>query len=224
MLGKTVLFNPGYDHAGISTQAIVEKRIYKAAGLTRHHLGHEKFLEHVWAWKDNYVSPVTRSSPSQKLQVSVQYFRPPPTPWCIVWLGSCCFYDGWGERAVGWDIIKEFTIHLVRRLSKGVLETFCQLHEECIAPIGLLTGVWHSTPHFRTSRFVETPTSNLASCLAYWCSQTAAKVIKRRTFINVPGYDRQEKFEFGVLTSFAYPIENSGMSDYSLRLVWQFLW
>ena len=126
------------------------------------------------------------------------------------------------ERAVGWDIIKEFTIHLVQRLSKGVLETFCQLHEESIAPIGLLTGVWHSTPRFRTSRFVETPTSNLASCLAYWCSQTVAKVIERRTFINVPGYDRQEKFEFGVLTSFAYPIENSGMSDYSLRLVWQF--
>jgi valyl-tRNA synthetase len=28
--------------------------------------------------------------------------------------------------------------------------------------------------------------------------------------LNVPGYDAKEKFEFGVLTSFAYPIENSG--------------
>jgi valyl-tRNA synthetase len=57
MLGKTVLFNPGYDHAGISTQAVVEKWIYKATELTRHHLGREKFLEHVWAWKEKYASP-----------------------------------------------------------------------------------------------------------------------------------------------------------------------
>ena len=28
--------------------------------------------------------------------------------------------------------------------------------------------------------------------------------------LNVPGYDAKEKFEFGVITSFAYPIENSG--------------
>lgn len=31
-----------------------------------------------------------------------------------------------------------------------------------------------------------------------------------RTLLNVPGYDAKEKFEFGVITSFAYPIENSG--------------
>jgi valyl-tRNA synthetase len=28
--------------------------------------------------------------------------------------------------------------------------------------------------------------------------------------MNVPGYDEKERFEFGVITSFAYPIENSG--------------
>lgn len=31
-----------------------------------------------------------------------------------------------------------------------------------------------------------------------------------RALLNVPGYDAKEKFEFGVLTSFAYPIEGSG--------------
>ena len=30
-----------------------------------------------------------------------------------------------------------------------------------------------------------------------------------RTLLNVPGYDPKERFEFGVITSFAYPIENS---------------
>jgi hypothetical protein len=38
------------------------------------------------------------------------------------------------------------------------------------------------------------------------------KELTGRTFLNVPGYDEKEKFEFGVLTSFAYPIENSGRS------------
>jgi valyl-tRNA synthetase len=36
--------------------------------------------------------------------------------------------------------------------------------------------------------------------------------LQGRTLLNVPGYDTKEKFEFGVITSFAYHIENSGMS------------
>ena len=34
--------------------------------------------------------------------------------------------------------------------------------------------------------------------------------LEGRTMLSVPGYDAKEKFEFGVITSFAYPIENSG--------------
>jgi len=52
MLRKTTLFVPGFDHAGISTQAVVEKRLYKALGQTRHDLGREKFLETVMVWKN----------------------------------------------------------------------------------------------------------------------------------------------------------------------------
>jgi len=37
------------------------------------------------------------------------------------------------------------------------------------------------------------------------------KEISGRTLLSVPGYDPEEKFEFGVLTSFGYPIENSGI-------------
>jgi valyl-tRNA synthetase len=36
------------------------------------------------------------------------------------------------------------------------------------------------------------------------------KELAGRTLLNVPGYDVKERFEFGVITSFAYPIENSG--------------
>lgn len=52
MLGKTTLFVPGFDHAGISTQAVVESRIWKLEGKTRHDYGRDAFLEKVWDWKD----------------------------------------------------------------------------------------------------------------------------------------------------------------------------
>jgi hypothetical protein len=55
MLGKTTLFAPGFDHAGISTQSVVEKRLHKASGKTRHDLGREKFLETVMDWKNECV-------------------------------------------------------------------------------------------------------------------------------------------------------------------------
>lgn len=57
MLGKTTLFAPGFDHAGISTQSVVEKRLYKAEGKTRHDLGRKKFVETVSKWKDEWVHP-----------------------------------------------------------------------------------------------------------------------------------------------------------------------
>lgn len=60
MLGKTTLFIPGFDHAGISTQSVVEKRLYKTSGKTRHDLGREKFLETVMDWKNEYAALILR--------------------------------------------------------------------------------------------------------------------------------------------------------------------
>ena len=55
MLGKTVLYLPGFDHAGIATQTVVEKRLAKDKNLTRHDLGRAKFVELVWEWKQKYI-------------------------------------------------------------------------------------------------------------------------------------------------------------------------
>ncbi|KAI8062821.1 valyl-tRNA synthetase [Gilbertella persicaria] len=54
MLGKTVLFQMGTDHAGISCQSVVEKMLWKEKKITRHDLGREKFIEKVWEWKEKY--------------------------------------------------------------------------------------------------------------------------------------------------------------------------
>ncbi|KAI0086782.1 tRNA synthetases class I-domain-containing protein [Irpex rosettiformis] len=158
MLGKTTLFVPGFDHAGISTQSVVEKRLYKSTGKTRHDLGREEFLKTVWDWKNDYQTRITK-----------QLHR----------LGGS--YD-WTRVAFTMD----------ERLSKAVIETFCRLHED-----GIL---------YRANRLVNwcvrlnTTLSNL---------EVDQKQLEGRTLLSVPGYDPKEKFEFGVITSFAYPIENS---------------
>jgi valyl-tRNA synthetase len=51
MQGFNALWQPGMDHAGIATQTVVERQLQRE-GLTRHDLGREKFLERVWAWKE----------------------------------------------------------------------------------------------------------------------------------------------------------------------------
>ena len=53
MKGYKTLYLPGMDHAGIATQAVVEKML-DGEGLTRHALGREKFLERTWEWKEKY--------------------------------------------------------------------------------------------------------------------------------------------------------------------------
>ena len=57
MQGKNVLWLPGTDHAGISTQNVVERDLAKK-GITRHDLGREKFVEKVWEWKELYGSRI----------------------------------------------------------------------------------------------------------------------------------------------------------------------
>ncbi len=48
MAGFRTLWIPGTDHAAIATQMVVEKRIFKETGQTRHDLGKERLLEEVW--------------------------------------------------------------------------------------------------------------------------------------------------------------------------------
>ncbi len=51
MRGRSVLWQPGMDHAGIATQMVVEREMAKRQEPKRTEIGREKFLEKVWAWK-----------------------------------------------------------------------------------------------------------------------------------------------------------------------------
>ncbi len=52
MRGKSVLWQPGLDHAGIATQMVVERQLAQNGGNeSRASLGREEFIKRVWAWK-----------------------------------------------------------------------------------------------------------------------------------------------------------------------------
>ena len=53
MRGFNTLWQPGYDHAGIATQAVVEKELGRQ-GTSRQELGREAFVEQVWEWLHEY--------------------------------------------------------------------------------------------------------------------------------------------------------------------------
>ena len=54
MQGWDCLWMPGTDHAGIATQAVVERRLLEEEKLTRHDVGREALVAKIWAWKDEY--------------------------------------------------------------------------------------------------------------------------------------------------------------------------
>src|SRR5262245_26504630 len=58
MQGYNALWVPGTDHAGIATQATVEKLIYQQEKKNRHDLGREELVKRIWQWKDKYEARI----------------------------------------------------------------------------------------------------------------------------------------------------------------------
>jgi len=54
MMGHDTLWMAGTDHAGIATQAVVEKRLFELEGKTRHDIGREALCQRIWDWKEQY--------------------------------------------------------------------------------------------------------------------------------------------------------------------------
>ncbi|GFR43813.1 hypothetical protein Agub_g4939 [Astrephomene gubernaculifera] len=155
MSGYNTLWVPGTDHAGIATQTVVEKKLQREKGVTRHDLGRDAFLGEVWQWVDQYGHRI--HDQLRRLGSSVDWSR------CVFTMDD--------------------------KLSRAVLEAFVRMFEGgCI---------------YRDNRLVN------------WCCRLKTAVsdievdyidIPKRTLMNVPGYS--EPVEFGVLTSFAYPLED----------------
>ncbi|HAT1595465.1 TPA: valine--tRNA ligase [Legionella pneumophila] len=72
MLGDKTLWQPGTDHAGISTQLVVERQL-EAEGLSRKDLTREQFLDKVWQWKEESGNTITQQM--RRLGASVDWSR-----------------------------------------------------------------------------------------------------------------------------------------------------
>lgn len=73
MSGFNAMWLPGTDHAGIATQAVVEKILHKEEKKTRHDLGREAFVDRVWQWKHEYGERIY--SQMERLGNSVDWDR-----------------------------------------------------------------------------------------------------------------------------------------------------
>jgi valyl-tRNA synthetase len=109
MQGFNSLWIPGTDHAGIGTQAVVERRIRDEEGKTRHDVGRDELIRRIWQWKDQYEARILRQL--RELGCSCDWSRTRFT------LDAVCaravrhtffamFKDGLifrGKRLVNWD-------------------------------------------------------------------------------------------------------------------------
>jgi len=73
MKGYRTLWIPGTDHAAIATQNVVEKKLLKEEGLTRHDLGREKFLKKVWEYLEETQAVIL--SQTRKMGASLDWSR-----------------------------------------------------------------------------------------------------------------------------------------------------
>ena len=72
MQGYSALWQPGTDHAAIATEVKVTEKL-KEQGIDKKEIGREAFLEHAWAWKEEYGSRIV--SQLKKLGSSADWDR-----------------------------------------------------------------------------------------------------------------------------------------------------
>ncbi|MFC4427611.1 valine--tRNA ligase [Deinococcus navajonensis] len=131
MQGFEALYLPGTDHAGISTQVVVERQL-KEAGQSRHDIGRDAFLEKVWAWKEE--SGGTILNQLTRLGVSADWTRERFTmdeglSKAVRHQFVRLYHEGAayrGERIVNWDPASQTTLselEIDREVRKGKMYT-----------------------------------------------------------------------------------------------------
>jgi valyl-tRNA synthetase len=108
MRGDDTLWQVGTDHAGIATQIVVEQQL-AAQGTSRRDLGRAKFVERVWAWKEESGSTITHQM--RRLGASADWSRErftmdPGLSAAVIETFVRLHEDGLiyrGKRLVNWD-------------------------------------------------------------------------------------------------------------------------
>jgi valyl-tRNA synthetase len=109
MQGYATLWMPGTDHAGIATQAVVERRLKEEENRTRHDLGREQLVERIWQWKDQYEKRIISQLKQMGCSCDWRRTRFTLDDTCARAV-RCTFFDLFkqgliyrGKRLVNWD-------------------------------------------------------------------------------------------------------------------------
>src|SRR4029453_1850905 len=76
--GDCTMWMPGTDHAGIATQAVVERLVYQQEKKTRHDLGRDELVKRIWEWKDQDEARIITQL--REMGASRDWRRPRVTP------------------------------------------------------------------------------------------------------------------------------------------------
>ena len=99
MQGFEALWVPGTDHAGIATQAVVERRLKEQENKSRHDLGREALIERIWAWKDQYEARILAQLKGMGCSCDWQRLRFTLDPVCARAVRET-FFDLFGKRRI----------------------------------------------------------------------------------------------------------------------------
>jgi len=109
MQGYETLWMPGTDHAGIATQAVVERRLLAEEGKTRHDLGRSGLVARIWAWKEEYEARIISQLKQMGCSCDWERTRFTLDPVCARAVRHTFFHlfrEGLiyrGKRLVNWD-------------------------------------------------------------------------------------------------------------------------
>jgi len=167
MQGYVALWMPGTDHAGIATQAVVERRMFEQEGLTRHDVGREALVQRIWRWKDEYEQRIRNQQ--KQLGASCDWRRARFT------LDDVCskavrrtffrmFQDGLiyrGKRLVNWDTFLQTAVADDEVYTEEVAGKFWTFRYPVVNDAGQPTGEFIA---FSTTR-PETMLGDTAVCV-----------------------------------------------------------
>ncbi|QDV82839.1 valine--tRNA ligase [Planctomycetes bacterium TBK1r] len=109
MQGYETLWMPGTDHAGIATQAVVERRLKEQENLSRHDIGRDALVKRIWDWKDQYEKRILGQLKRMGCSCDWRRLRFTLDPMCGAAVRAT-FFDLFhkdliyrGKRLVNWD-------------------------------------------------------------------------------------------------------------------------
>jgi valyl-tRNA synthetase len=133
MRGFETLWMPGTDHAGIATQAVVERRLKELENKTRHDLGREKLVERIWQWKEESETRILNQLRSMGCSCDWRRTRFTLDDMCARAVRTT-FFDLFskgliyrGKRLVNWDTFLQTAVsddEVFHELTKGHFYNF----------------------------------------------------------------------------------------------------